>query len=145
MYLVYIVTCTYTLQVVVFLCVLYCTVLLLCNTKNLLMKTWWSWNPRERMKRDKRKKSNWKTEEIHNALNGKGVVLIWIGNVSFWGTQPECRMVHKGSSSHSKCNPLLLCHLWWEKKKKKQNTSAITQTSLDHFYKRVDRIDSSKE
>ena len=32
-----------------------------------------------------------------------------------------------------------------EKRKKKQNTSAITQTSLDHFYKRVDRIDSSKE
>ena len=29
---------------------------LLCNTRSLLMKTWWNWSPRERMKRDKRKK-----------------------------------------------------------------------------------------
>ena len=29
---------------------------LLCNTRSLLMKTWWNWRPRERTKRDKRKK-----------------------------------------------------------------------------------------
>ena len=49
------------------------------------------------------------------------------------------RMVHEGCDSHSKRNPGLPRHLWRGKKR------ATTQTSLDHFPKRVDRIESSKE
>ena len=44
-------------------------------------------------------------------------------------------MVHEGYSSRSECNPVL----WWEKKR------ATTWSSLDHFFQKVDRIDSSKE
>ena len=41
-------------------------------------------------------------------------------------------------SSCSESNPVLPCHLWWKKR-------ATTQTSLDCFFNRVDRIESSKE
>ena len=70
-------------------------------------------------------------EEIHDTGNGEGIFLNWGGTVSFWGTGAECRTVHKGCSSRSECNPVLPCHLQWEKKK------ATTQSSLDHFFKWV--------
>ena len=78
------------------------------------------------------------TEEIHDTGNGKGIFFIWGGTVSFWGTGHEHRMVHKCCSSHSECNPVLPCHLW-------RKNRATTQTSLDRFFKRVDRTESSKE
>ena len=58
--------------------------------------------------------------------------LIWGGTVSFWGIGPKCRTVRKCCSSCSKCNPVLPYRLWKEKR-------ATAQTSLDHFFKRVDR------
>ena len=45
---------------------------------------------------------------------------------------PKHRMVHEGCSSRSEC-------IYDEKKR------ATTQTSLDRFFKRVDRIEPSKE
>ena len=68
------------------------------------MKTWWNWRPRERMQRDKRKKSlkNW---EIHKAGNGKRLFFPWGGTVSF-GAQDQ----------KAECNPLPPCQLWWENK-----------------------------
>ena len=51
---------------------------------------------------------------------------------------PKHRMVHKGCSSCSECNPVLPCHY-------DETKRSTTQTSLDHFFKRVDRIESSKE
>ena len=61
------------------------------------------------------------------------------GTVSFWGTGPERRMVHKDCCSHSEWNSVLLRHLWWGKKR------ATPRTSLDHICKRVDRTESSKQ
>ena len=69
-----------------------------------------------------------------------GVFFTWGGTVSFWDTRPKCGTVHEGCSGCSECNPALPWHLWWEKKKK-----ATTQTSLNHFFKRVERIVSNKE
>ena len=88
---------------------------LVCNLRSLLMKTWWNRRPKEKMKRDERKK-NWRTKEMHDAGNGKGIFFIWKDTVSFWGTWPKRRMVHEGSSSHSECSPVLKGHLWREKK-----------------------------
>ena len=51
-------------------------------------------------------------------------------------------MVHKGCSSHSKRNPVLLCHLWREKR---SYYPMIATTITASFFKRVDRIESSKE
>ena len=56
--------------------------------------------------------------------------------VNFWSIEPECRTVHKDCSSYSECNSVLLHHLWQKR--------ATTQTSLDHFFKRVGRIKSSR-
>ena len=67
-------------------------------------------------------------------------VSFWGGTVTFRGTESKCRIVHEGWSSHSECIPVLLCHLWWEKK----YLFLSTQTSLDHFSNRDDRIKSSK-
>ena len=53
-----------------------------------------------------------------------------------------CRMVPGACSSHSECNQGPPCHLWWGKRKKKR---ATTQTSLDRFFERGDRTESSKE
>ena len=47
--------------------------------------------------------------------------------------------VHEGCDSHWKRNPVLPCHL------RRGEKRATTQTSLDHFLKRADRIESSKE
>ena len=50
----------------------------------------------------------------------------------------EHRMEHEICSSHSECN---LCYLAIYDEEKR----AITQTSLHHFFKRVDKIESCKE
>lgn len=91
MCLVYIVTCV--LHTRLCFCLLYCKVLLPCNIRRLLMKTWWNRRPRERTKRGR---SNWRTKEIHNMGNGKGIFFIWGGAVSFWGIGPKRRTVHEG-------------------------------------------------
>ena len=62
------------------------------------------------------RRSNWRTEETHDAGNGLGVFFTWGGTGRFWGTGPSCRMVHEACSRRSESNPVLLCHLWWEKK-----------------------------
>ena len=85
---------------------------LLCNMRSLLMKTWWNWRPRERMKKDRGRGSNWRTEESHDTRNDKGIFFIWEDTVTFWGTGPEYRMAHKGHSSCSECNLVLPCRLW---------------------------------
>ena len=101
------------------------------------MKTWWNWSP-EKGRRETRGTSNWSTEGIHGTGNGKGVFFIWGGIVRFCGTGPKLRTTHKGCSSHSECSPLLLCHLWQEEKR------AATSTSLDHCFKGVDAVESSR-
>ena len=73
-------------------------------------------------------------------LDGKRRFFLWGGTVTFTGTESKCRIVHEGWSSHSECIPVLLCHLWWEKK----YLFLSTQTSLDHFSNRDDKIKSSK-
>lgn len=47
-------------------------------------------------------------------------------------------MVHKAHNC-SECNPMLPCHLWWEKKR------TTTQASLGGFFRRIDRTESSKQ
>ena len=91
------------------------------------MKTWRNWRPRERTKT--RGISNWRTREIHNAGNGKGIFFIWEGTASLWGIGPKCRMVHEGCSSCSECNPVLPCYL---RQEKKRHCSDIT----DSFFSR---------
>ena len=44
--------------------------------------------PGKRPRKKKGKRSNWRTTEIHNAWNGKGIFFIWEGTVHFWGTRP---------------------------------------------------------
>ena len=91
----------------------------LCNTRSLLMKSWWNWRPRERMKRAKWRRSNWRTVEIHSVGNGKEIFFIWERSVSSWGIESKCRTVHKCCNSCSERNPelsrhrALSCHLWW--------------------------------
>ena len=65
----------------------------------------------------------------------KGFSLLQEALLVFWGTGPKSRKEQEGCSSHSECSPVLLCHLWQEK------ISHI----LDHFFKRVDRTEFSKE
>ena len=78
--------------------------------------------------------------EIHHAGNGKEIFFIWGGTVSFWDIEPECRMVHELATAIQNAIHcyLLPCHLWWEKR-------PTIQISLGHFFKKVDRIESSKE
>ena len=86
---------------------------LLHHTRSLLMKPFWNWSPRERMKRDKREKKV--SGEIHDSRNGEESFFIWGGTLCCWGTGPEHKMVHKGCSSRAECNSELPCRLWWGK------------------------------
>ena len=79
---------------------------------------------------ERRKRSNWRTKEVHNIGNGKGVSFIWGGSIIFWGTGLKCRAVHKGCSSCSESKPVVLCHLRWGKKKR-----VNIQIPLDCFFK----------
>ena len=74
------------------------------------------WETQRRDKERLEEEGATEESEIHGAENGKGIFFIWGGIVSFWDIGPKCRMIHEGCSSHSECNPMILCHLWWEKK-----------------------------
>ena len=113
--------------------------LLAVHTRSLLMKTWWNWRPREKMKRDNRKKKWLKNWRDSGCRKWRGVFFTWGGAVSFWGTGPELRTVHEGCNSHSECKPVLPCRLWQGQKE------PATQVSLNHFCQRLDRIESSEE
>ena len=65
--------------------------------------------------RETRGRSHWRVKEIHNSGNGKRIFFIQGGIVSFWGIGPECRMGREGCNRCSQRNPVLLCHLWWQK------------------------------
>ena len=66
-----------------------------------------------------------------------GIFFIWEGMVSFWGTGPKHRMAYEGCSSRSEWNPVLPCHLWWEKKS--------YYPDIPGSFFQEDRIESSKE
>ena len=107
-------TCVHPVHMVVLLC----TFLWLYNLRSSLMKglqAWWNWRPRGRTERDKRKNSNWRTEEIHDMENRKGVFFMR-RHVSFWVTGPNHRTGQEGHGSCSECYPVLPCHLRGEKK-----------------------------
>ena len=91
-----------------------------------LMKSWWTGGPRERTKRDKREKSNWRTEEIHDAGNDKGVFFIWggAGVLETWDLNIE--QYRKAAAATQ--NAIQAC---------------CDMTGL--FFKRVDRIASSQK
>ena len=74
---------------------------------------------------------------IHDIGNGKGILFIWGGIVSFWGTGPECREYMKVAAAIQNSGQ---CYHVIEDKKKR----VTAQTSLDNFLKRLDRIESSK-
>ena len=90
------------------------------------------------MSRSKHKNSgNVAGVTIHDIGNGKGIFFIWGGIVSFWGTGPECREYMKVAAAIQNSGQ---CYHVIEDKKKR----VTTQTSLDNFLKRLDRIESSK-
>ena len=99
---------------------------------------WWNWGPEKGRRETRERRSNWRTKEICDAGNGKGIFFIWRDTVSFWGTRLEHRMVHEACSSHSQWDPVLPFQIWREKK-------ATTQKLLEHFSKKIERIESSKE
>ena len=92
--------------------------------------------------------------QSHKLVHIYGVIVRWVHplqgeqemargfslrrTVSFWGIGPERGMVHQGCSSCSEGNPVLLCHLWWEPKNYYPDITG-------HFFKRVDRTESSRE
>ena len=75
------------------------------------------------------RRCNWRAKEIHDAGNGKGVFFIWGDTVSFWDSGPKCGTKPLGMQSSASMT----------------REKATTQTSLDSFFKRVDRTESSKE
>ena len=80
------------------------------------------------------------TEPMFSALEGEFLTTGPPGKsstVSFWGIGLECRTVHEGCSS---CSDKI--QYYYDEKKKNK---ATTQTSVDHFFKRVDRTEFSKE
>ena len=87
--------------------------------------------------KETKRRGIWRTEEIHDAGNGRGILFIWGGTISVRGAGPECRMLHEGCSIQ---NATQWHHVIYGKKKR-----ATTQTPLNCFFKRVDRTESSKE
>ena len=63
----------------------------------------------------------------------------WGGIGSFWGIGHKCRMVYKGCSSHSECNPVPLCHLWQEKKLWPRHHGIVFQESRQNWIKQGTR------
>ena len=78
-----------------------------------------------------------KLKRLHNAGNDKGFFFIWGGTVSFGGTGPKRRMVHEVAAIQ---NVVQCYRVIYDKKK-----GASIQTLLDHFFKRVDKVESSEE
>ena len=103
---------------------------------------WWrpdgTGGPAKGQRETRRRRSN-RRPKIHNAGKGKGISFIWGGTVSVWGMGPECWTMYEGCSSCSQ-NATQCYHEIYEEKR-----WAMTQTSLDRFFKRVDRTESSKE
>ena len=90
------------------------------------------------MSRSKHKNSGGVADvTIHDIGNGKEVFFIWGGIVSFWGIGPECGEYMKVAAAIQNSNQYY--HVIEDKKKR-----ITTQTSLDKFFKRLDRIESSK-
>ena len=83
--------------------------------------------PEKRQREIRGRRSNWRTEKIHDAGNGKGIFFIWGGTVIFWGTGPERRMVHEDCNNRSEYDPVLPCHLLWEKKSYSDITGSFFQ------------------
>ena len=90
-------------------------------------------------RKDEERQKEEVTEEIHDAGNGKGILFIWGGTISVRGAGPKCRMLPEGCSICSECSPVPPCHLWQEK------TELLHRYHWIIFFKRVDRIESSKE
>ena len=105
---------------------------------SLLMKTWWDWRPRERTKRDRGRRSYWRTEEIHNSGNGKGFSLLEKALLVFKAQDLNIERYTKAAAAIQ--NAVQCYRVIYDEKKR-----ATTQTSLDHFFKTVYRIESSKE
>ena len=78
-----------------------------------------------------------KLKRLHNAGNDKGFFFIWGGTVSFGGTGPKRRMVHEVAAIQ---NVVQCYRVIYDEKK-----GASIQTLLDHFFKRVDKVESSEE
>ena len=78
------------------------------------------------------------SEEIHDAGNGKGIFFIWGGTVSFWGTGPNIEWYTKVAAAIQNAIQCY-CVIYHEKKR------PTTQTLLVYFFKKVDRIEFSKE
>ena len=77
---------------------------LLCNTRSLLMKTWWNWRPRQRT--ETRGRSN-QTDSRHREWQD---LLDLRRHYQFWGTEPKHRTVHEACSCCLECHPGPLCH-----------------------------------
>ena len=111
----------------------------LCVASRFLMKAWWNRRPRERTERDKREKQA--TGDIHDAEMGKGIFLTRGGTVKFWGTGPE-RWTMLGAWRVQQLFRMQSRATMSFMMRGKKNRAT---TSLDQFFKRVDRTESSKE
>lgn len=129
----YIMAHMYHLQAVVHLCTVQAV---LCNTK-LTAEDQMEQQAQEKGQRETRGRSN-RRPKIHNAGKGKGIFFIWEALLVFeaWDLNVE---QYEGRSSCSQ-NAMQCYHEIYEEKR-----WAMTQTSLDRFFKRVDRTESSKE
>ena len=81
------------LQVAVLECTVHSTVLSLRNMRRLLMKMMEL--EAQRKEEERRGRRNWRTEESHNAGNGKGMFFIWKGTVRCWGTGSGTWSLHQ--------------------------------------------------
>ena len=91
----------------------------------------------DRWRETRRKRNNWRTEEIHDAGNGKGIFFEEAPLVSE-AQDPNVEQYTKVAAAVQNAIQCY-CVIYDEKKR------ATAQTSLDRFFKRVDRIESSKE
>ena len=81
--------------------------------------------------------SNWRTEEIQDAGNDKGVFFT-CGDTVFKAQDLNVEWCTKVAATIQ--NAIQCYHVNYDEKK-----STTAHTSLDHFFKRVDRIESNKE
>ena len=84
------------------------------------------------------RRSNRRTVEIHDTRNGKGIFFLWGGTVSFWGTGPKQNGTQRLQQPFRMQSSATVSSMM-------RKSRAATHTSWDHFFKRVDRIKSSKE
>ena len=81
---------------------------------------------------------NWRSEVIHHAGNGKGIFFTWEGTVSFEVQGSNVESYTKVAAAVQ--NAVQCFHVIYGEKNR-----AATQMSLACFFKKVDRIESSKE